>query len=183
MTAIKPALILFATAVVTVTLLGVVYTLTLDPIEVQRKNAEEAALREVLPRAGEFTEIEIEPTGSIDKIFAGTAGGNTVGYVVELSPEGYGGTILLVVGISSETERLSGMRVVKHSETPGLGARAVNEDFYRKFDGRELVPLWVVKTSPGEYEIDAISSSTITTRAVTEAVNEAIDWYNGGGWR
>jgi electron transport complex protein RnfG len=87
----------------------------------------------------------------------------------------------MMVGISKAEEKITGMRVVKHSETPGLGALAVNQSFYSQFDGRKLSPLRVVRTSPGENDIEAITAATITTRAVTNAVNLAIEWYNGGG--
>jgi electron transport complex protein RnfG len=74
---------------------------------------------------------------------------------------------------------------MKHTETPGLGSLATQESFYRKFDNRNLVPVKVVRTAgtagAGEDEIVAITSATITTRAITNAVNEAIEWFNGGG--
>ena len=54
---------------------------------------------------------------------------------------------------------------------------AVKGNFYRQFNSRELVRLNVTRSSPGENEIQAITSSTVTTRAVTGAVNEAIEWY------
>jgi electron transport complex protein RnfG len=70
------------------------------------------------------------------------------------------------------------MRILKHTETPGLGAKASTEAFYRKFDNKKLIPLKVIKTSARyEDEIEAITASTITSRAVTNAVNEAVEWY------
>jgi len=113
-------------------------------------------------------------------VYEGVGGdGEKAGYVVALSPEGYSGKIDMMVGISSAGETVTGMRVLRHTETPGLGAMAVRESFYGKFDGRSLTPLTVVKSAPGENEIDAITSATITTRAITGAVNEAITWYGG----
>jgi electron transport complex protein RnfG len=84
----------------------------------------------------------------------------------------------MMVGILATEAKISGMRVLRHTETPGLGANAVREDFYRRFENKYLVPLTVVRTSPGANEIQAITSSTITTRAITNAVNEAIAWYH-----
>ncbi|MCL2381402.1 MAG: RnfABCDGE type electron transport complex subunit G [Treponema sp.] len=176
---IKPAVTLFVTAVITIAALSVVYNLTLEPIERQIQRTQEAALRAVLPGAEEFRLIEAETPGSIVAVYEGLTGGVLVGYVVELSPAGYGGTIDLVAGISVPDERITGMRILRHSETPGLGALAARENFYQRFDNRPLVPLEVVRYSPGEHQISAITSSTITTRAVTGAVNEAIRWFNG----
>jgi len=174
---LKPAAVLFITAVITVTLLSVAYNLTLEPIENQKRKTQEAAMKEVLPRADKFSEIQIELSGSMSAVYEGFIDDMLVGYVVKLSPKGYGGAIDLITGISVLTNTLIGMRVIKHTETPGLGALAVKGNFYRQFNSRELARLNVTRSSPGENEIQAITSSTVTTRAVTNAVNEAIEWY------
>ena len=183
---IKPAATLFITAAITIAALSVVHTLTLEPIETQKRKTQEAAMREVLPGAGEYREIPAEKSGSIVAVYEGRPGGkgssgSLVGYVVQLAPEGYSGAIDLIAGISVPDKKITGVRVLRHSETPGLGALAVKEDFYRRYDGKELLPLGVVRASPGEQEIQAITSATITTRAITRAVNEAIAWYHAQG--
>ena len=180
---IRPAATLFITAVITIAALSVVYTYTFEPIQIQRFRKQEAAMKAVLPEANDFREMQADISGSMVAVFEGLfrgegeGNGTLVGYVVSLSPSGYSGNINLMVGICATDERISGMRIVQHSETPGLGALAVRPEFYRRFDNRALVPLGVVKTSPGEHDIQAITSSTITTRAITYAVNEAIEWY------
>jgi electron transport complex protein RnfG len=180
---IKPATTLFITSVIIIAALSVVYNYTFEPIQVQRYRKQEAAMRAVLPQASDFRQIPIERSGNLTVVYEGRlhgegeSNGTLVGYVVALSPRGYSDNIDLMVGISVPDERITGMRVVRHSETPGLGALATREDFYRRFDNRALVPLGVVRSSPGEHEINAITSSTITTRAIVNAVNEAIEWY------
>jgi electron transport complex protein RnfG len=189
---LKPALSLFIIAAVVTALLGIVNALTLEPIARKIKNAQEKAMKEVLPQAGDFREISWEGAGrsgarsgaksgagNIVSIFEGISGNVTVGYVIELAPAGYSGTISMMAGISKTDNKITGIRILRHTETPGLGALAVNEKFYRQYDGKQTVPLRVVKTSPGNDEIEAITGSTITTRAITNAVNEAIQWYNG----
>ena len=178
---IKPALSLFAIAAIITALLGFARNVTLEPIEKQRKAAQEKTMKAILAEADAFREVDAEKTGSIVRVFEGLKGGKTIGYVIELSPNGYSGAVNMMVGISGADDKITGMRVVKHSETPGLGALAVNRNFYRQFDDRKLLPLKVVKTPAGEGEIQAITAATITSRAVTGAVNEAIAWYNGGG--
>jgi electron transport complex protein RnfG len=176
---IKPALSLFIIAAISTTLLGLVRNVTLEPIANQRKKAQQNTMIAVLSEATEFTEIEnVEKTGNIDNIYEGRNKGELVGYVVALSPAGYSGDISMMVGISSTRNVITGMRVLRHTETPGLGAVAVKESFYRKYDNKRLVPLNVVKVSPGENDIEAITSATITSRAITNAVNEAIAWYS-----
>ena len=174
---IKPAITLFITAVITTAALSVVYNYTFEPIQIQRVRKQEAAMRAILPQASGFQEISTEKSGSIVAVFEGLNNGNLVGYVVALSPRGYSGNIDLMVGITVPNDRMTGIRIVQHSETPGLGALAAKEDFYRRFDDRSLAPLGVVRASPGEHDISAISSATITTRAITGAVNEALTWF------
>jgi len=70
------------------------------------------------------------------------------------------------------------MRILRHTETPGLGAFATREEFFRKFDNKKLQPLKVVRTpASADDEIQAITGATITSKAVTGAVNEAIGWF------
>ena len=185
---LRPAFTLFIIAAVTIAALGVAHTLTLEPIETKKRGVREAAMREVLPLAADYREIPLPESlrdrGSIAAVYRGESGGELCGYVVQCAPEGYGGVIDILVGISapgaSSGEKITGMRVLRHSETPGLGALAVKEDFYRRFDGKPLVPLGVARNSPGENDIQAITSATITSRAITGAVNEAIEWYRSG---
>ena len=176
---IKLTLQLFIVSAVTTALLAMTYAFTLEPIANQAKMTQEKMMKAILPQADDFTEISAEKSGNIVRIFEASNENGIIGYVVELSPSGYGGVINMVVGISKADNVVAGMRVLKHSETPGLGANSVTEKFYRKYEGKELAPLKVVKASPRGNEIDAITSATITTKAITNAVNEAIEWYQG----
>ena len=178
---LKPAMTLFITAVLTIAALSVVFINTYEPIQIQRQIRLEAAMRAVLPHAEEFREMQAQVSGRMVAVFEGTIDDIVVGYVVSLSSPGYSGNIDLMVGIYSADQSISGMRIVRHTETPGLGALIVRPDFYRRFDSRPLIPLGVVRTSPGEHDIQTITDSTITTRAVTDAVNEAIAWYLAEG--
>jgi len=174
---IKPALSLFIIAAISTVLLSLVRDFTLTPIENQRRKTLENAMKAVLNEASIFEEFPIEKTGSIVRVYEGKNGTESIGYVIELSPAGYSGAVEMMVGISKAKNEITGMRVLRHSETPGLGALAVKESFYSKFEGRKLVPLNVVRALPEENDIEAITSATITSRAVTNAVNEAIQWY------
>jgi electron transport complex protein RnfG len=180
---LKPALSLFIIAAVCTTMLSLVRDITLEPIQNQRKKTQENTMKAVLNEATEFRELGhpsdvlTTKSGSIVSIYEGSSRGEVVGYVVELSPSGYSGEIYMMVGISSVKSEITGMRVIRHSETPGLGALAVKESFYSKYDGKKLVPLNVVRVSPGANDIEAITAATITSRAITNAVNEAIEWY------
>ena len=184
---LKPAIMLFIFAAITTAALALVYRVTYEPIQEQHRRLQERTRQEVLPKAASFTEpVVLSDSTSIRSVTEGLDGqGETIGYVIEIStPRGYAGDIDLMVGISAAENIVTGMRILKHSETPGLGALAARERFYRLYDGRALAPIrLVVRTSAVEGEIEAITAATITTRAINDAVNEAITWYAGGGFR
>jgi len=178
---IKPAASLFIAAAITVAALSFVYNKTYESIEKQKNKAQEKAMRELLPEADVFNQIQAELFGNIDAVYGGYHQSDKfvnfpAGYILKLSPSGYSGEIDFLVGVSAEKQKVTGIRILRHSETPGLGALSVKEDFYGQFSGKNLSPLRVTKSSPGSDEIQAITSATITSRAITNAVNEAIEW-------
>jgi electron transport complex protein RnfG len=178
---IKPAFSLLLIAAISTAALALVRNYTLEPIENQRRTTQERVKKAILAEAAGFEEIPAPQTGSIVRIYKASNENGQVGFVLELAPTGYSGAINMMVGIATPENKLSGMRVMKHTETPGLGALATLESFYRQYDNRDLVPLRVVRASAGTNEIEAITGATITTRAITNAVNEAIVWFNQGG--
>jgi electron transport complex protein RnfG len=72
------------------------------------------------------------------------------------------------------------MRVVSHTETPGLGAKATEEGFMAQFEDQSAAsPLEVIKSgTPGQNEVSAITGATITTQAVAQGVNYSIEMFN-----
>jgi len=90
--------------------------------------------------------------------------------------KGYGGSITITVGIDTEG-KITGVEIGDNNETPGLGTKAKDEPFISQFVGIiPEEPLTVVKRNKTKSEeIDAISSATITSRAVTKAVQAAVD--------
>jgi electron transport complex protein RnfG len=97
-----------------------------------------------------------------------------------VAPDGYSGTIRLLVGINVDGT-LSGVRAVSHHETPGLGD-AIDEDrsdWIHSFDGKSLTspPLnrWKVRKDGGDF--DQFTGATITPRAVVKAVRNALLYY------
>lgn len=107
--------------------------------------------------------------------------GNSIGYVMTAtSSSGYGGDVQIAVGISSVSETITGFSVLSHSETAGLGAKCTDAEFKNQFNGKSTNGIVCVKTgASSDTEIDAISGATITSSAVTEAVNSALTVYSG----
>lgn len=188
---IKDALVLFIITLISGVSLGFIYQITKAPIEKAMMAAKSEAYKQVFADASEFkmndeetamieavnTELASQDFGNvrIDEIVdALDASGNVVGYVIgSTSSDGYGGDVSISVGISKEN-MINGIAFLSISETPGLGMRATEEEFYSQFAGKKGATLSVTKSgNAGETEINAISGATITSRAVTNAVNAA----------
>lgn len=168
-----PTAILFVICVVVSAALAGTNLLTKDKIaEQQALKAEES--RKIVLNAAESFE---EQNGG--EYYTGLAGGETVGYVFETESKGYGGTVKVMTGISAGGE-ITGVVILSHAETPGLGANAEKESFRGQF--QQAAPengIEVVKyQTPGEGQIEAMTGATITSKAVTDAVNQAVEHYH-----
>lgn len=172
---LAPAAILFIICVVVAAALAGTNALTKDRIAQAALAKAEESRMVVLPGAESFEEAA---DGSH---YIGKAGGNTVGYVFETESKGYGGTVRVMTGISAEGD-ITGVVILSHSETPGLGANAERESFREQFKqpAANSTGIQVVKfQAPNEGEIQAMTGATITSTAVTNAVNSAIELYQG----
>ena len=173
---VKVGTILFFITAIAAAILAGVNGFTAPVIAENKRQAEEKAMKDVLPNATEFVKSEYaELTDSlVSEIYEGTG----AGYVVKVNPKGYGGTISLIVGIDNEY-KVTGVEVISQSETAGLGANCTKEDFRAQFVGK-TENVEVVKNGAEGNQVDAISSATITTKAVTSGVNAAILAVKGG---
>ena len=108
-------------------------------------------------------------------IFPGKKGGKCFAVAFEVTGQGYGGPIGVIIGIDLKTGHLTGKRVTTHSETPGLGARSVEPGFYEQFVG--LAPAGVALMDKGG-KINAISGATTTTRGVLKAVRKGMELFS-----
>ena len=97
---------------------------------------------------------------------------NIVGYVFTTSAKGYGGDIITMVGIKADGT-VAGMDFLSISETAGLGMNADTDDFKNQFVGKSG-EIGVNKNTSSDTEIQALTGATITSKAVTQAVNTAL---------
>jgi Na+-translocating ferredoxin:NAD+ oxidoreductase subunit G len=171
--------ILFTITAIAGLLLGAAHSVTLEPIAKQDQMAKAAALKVILPKAEEFKDKKVALEGTVTEVNEGTSSGKTTGYAIKVAPKGYGGAIQMMVGISTEG-KVEGIKILSHSETPGLGANAPQPKFSGQFAGKPTEKeLTVVKKAPSaNNEIEAISGATISSKAVTSGVNEAVKFYN-----
>ena len=187
----KDALILCAITLVAGACLGGVYEVTKGPIEVANQKAKAEAYRAVLPEAADFTSDDLtELLASANAQIAGLGYGNVtvdeavtavdgsgspVGYVVtSTSNDGYGGAITVSVGIQSDGT-VSGIEFLTLAETAGLGMNAQKPEWKAQYGGKNVDAFAVTKNgASADNEINAISGATITSNAVTRAVNAAV---------
>ena len=179
---IKLSIILFTITFVATLLLTLCNYLTKDRIAILEKQNSENAMREVIQDA-EFRVISLNDDflnkySSYSEIEAYRAvkGGKFAGYCIKVQPTGYIGKINMIVGINPDLS-YSGIKIVSMSETPGLGAKTGEASFYKQFSEGKKGTLSVVKnaSSPKENEINAVSGATISSNAVTDGANCALE--------
>lgn len=181
----KLGLNLLIISAVAALLLALTNSVTASTIAQRNEQANGEARKLVLESAQDFEQVKDVKTDNskgveVSEIYeAKDASGNTVGYTLKVLPSGYGGTIELMVGIDSAKGQVSGINVVSNSETAGLGAKSTDPEFSDQYKGKPLEELSVLKNgTPGDTEIKAISGATITSTAVTNGVDAAIEVYN-----
>lgn len=173
-----PTVTLFVICLIVSALLAGTNALTKEPIAQNELKKSQEAMQSVCPDAVSF---EGEKGLEIEAYKALNESGEVIGYAIPVSSKGYGGDVSVMVGISSvDGGMVTGVEILSHSETPGLGANATNESFRNQFkDNPSLHGFSVVKDGSGgtEGKIDAITGATITSNAVKNAVNEALNIY------
>ncbi|MBE6991764.1 MAG: RnfABCDGE type electron transport complex subunit G [Ruminococcaceae bacterium] len=166
---LKLGVILFLICAITAGLLGFVNSITEDRIAEITAEKTAKAMSTVLP-ADAYDEVEY--TGSdalVVTAYKASTGGSPVGYVVEVTPSGFGGTIDMVVGVDMNGA-VTGVDIIDMSETSGLGANASKASFREQYIGG--TGNFAVSKDGGT--IDALTGATVTSRAVTSGVNAAV---------
>lgn len=173
--------LLLITAIVAA-LLGGVNMVTSPIIAENTEAAFNENMKELLPEADKFekdgTKLPEPESGvTVDGIYAGMLDdGTIVGYVASaVCGEGYGGDIVVMLGIDSDC-KVTKAKVTEMSETPGLGAKSQSEwiDQYSGL-GQDIQVDKNGSAASAEYKVEAISGATITSKAVTKAINASLD--------
>lgn len=210
-TIMKNTLILFAITLVAGLGLGFVYNVTSDARAEQEEKTKLSAYESVMPGMKDFESVKIDGDGvkfiedkvknnekannistikpfnaTIDEIvLAKDKDGKNLGYIVTVTDnEAYDGSLQMTVGVT-EDGTVKGISFLSLSETPGLGMKADEDSFKSQFKNKKVDYFVYEKSGASEdNEINAISSATITSNAVTHGVNAAIycvDYITGGG--
>ena len=166
-------------ALVCALLLALVNALTEKKIARVQEAKTAAAIAQVVPS---FDGSPVDTTVLVDAqeylVHKAMAGGSVVGYAIETVTAGFGGPINMMVGFSEDGEIYS-TAVVSHSETPGLGAKITdnNSHFRTQFAHKKPAEGYALAVTKDGGDVDAITASTITSRAFTLAVAKAYNVF------
>lgn len=156
--------------------------------EIAQRAAEDlqASLAQVLPDSLHDNDLSAARATIVDaeegavEVYRARKGGTVAGAAYEMLGKGYGGDIRLLLGVGADG-RLLGVRVLSHTETPGLGDKieTAKSDWVLAFDGLSLGDpprdQWKVKKDGGRF--DQFSGATITPRAVVAAVRRGLAFF------
>jgi Na+-translocating ferredoxin:NAD+ oxidoreductase subunit G len=183
-TFINMVVALFAVTFIAAAALGFVYDLTKDAIELAKMRAQSAAIEKVLPEYDELgTSWKTAVTSTSDSLefFPAYKNGERVGVAVRtFTNNGFSGYISIMAGFDNEGT-ITGFEVLRHAETPGLGSKM--DVWYSNSEKSDQNVIgknpdshnFKVKKDGGDF--DAITASTITSRAFLEALVRAYDAY------
>jgi len=170
-----PTVTLFLICLVMTALMALTNSVTAPWIAALTADSEVSAKQQVLPEAAAFSEAkQLKKDGEIYSCYEGLDGaGRAIGLVFVTTAKGYGGDIRVMTGIDLKGA-VTGVQILSMNETPGLGSKAQDDGFLAQFLGK-AGKLQVVKSQADGNEILAITGATISSRAVTDAVNLAIE--------
>jgi electron transport complex protein RnfG len=181
---LKLSLILFFICAISAGALAMVDAITRDRIAANEESKERTLRGKALAgeERGAQVVFDVEPV-EIEgrRYYVGRIDGKLVGTAfTAVTNQGYGGPIEIVVGMDAAGEKLAGVRIKSHSETPGLGANAaqirygeIEPWFLAQFAGLSPADVHLKRDDPNGM-IDAITAATITSRAVTDCVREEV---------
>lgn len=162
--------------------LAVVYERTSPLIAEHEADKQKEAVENVLPEAEEIEKTEREGT----TFFEGRdSNGSPAGVAVLLEGSGFQGMIEVMVGTDPSGEKIFGIEILQHEETPGLGARIEEEGYRDNYRDKPFGEYEVVKReAQDDYEVEAISGATVSSENVARIVEDAVEKirkvYGGG---
>jgi electron transport complex protein RnfG len=164
--------------------LSVVYSLTKQTIDAQQSKDLNAALQEIFPGADQFDEITASLSSPDPRILIGNAyaikkGGTLAGIAVKAAGPSYGGSAVILSGFTPD-KKVAKVVILELLDTPGLGANAANPNYFvdkpnkitfpGQFEGKSIADAFEVKA-----DVEAITASTITSRAIAEIIKTSGD--------
>lgn len=163
---------------------GYVNSLTGPLIEKQILENKIKSFREVYPQSDKVEDetakyLKENHDPVVKEVNIAYSSGSPAGVIYMVQTKGYSGPITVLAGFDIATAKITAIKVLNQTETPGLGAKAKDSAFQNRYkDKSASAPLEVTKTAPAkENQIQAITASTITSKAVTKGVNAAREHF------
>lgn len=171
----KMVIVLTIITAISALVLATVHSGTKDRIAEAYRQDFLKGLKVVLPGFDNEPDVEFKQMKD-RKIYIGKKAGETFGYAVQaVSPKGYSGDIVVLVGVDPEGKIL-GIEILKHAETPGLGNKIEFKSWRDTFLGLDKKNSNIAVKKDGG-NIDEFSGATISPRAVCEAVNDGLEFF------
>lgn len=175
-------MVLTVLAAVSAGVLAFVNDKTAEPIAKAELEEKMRAVRAILPEFDnepdkDMVTIKME-NGEVVEIYRGRKDGEIVGVAFEVvAPDGYSGDIKFMVGVNIDGV-VQGIEILKHLETPGLGAKITEDDFKGRYSGKSLgdPENWAVTKDGGTFL--PITGATISSRAITKATHNGLEFFS-----
>lgn len=192
----KPAMVLCVITLIAGVALSGVYNMTKDTIEAQQLAAKAASYKEVVPEAETF-EADDAITAAVEALEGGVYGtsygkvfihevyvgkdasGNVAGYAIGASSnDGFDGTIGISIGLTADGT-VNGIAFTELHETAGMGMRCGDPEFKDQFNGKNVSQFTLNKAggAASDEEINSVSGASVSSGAVVNTVNAALDFY------
>ncbi len=177
-------IVLTAICVVAALALSAVYDVTKEPIKEQIRLARLRAIKAVLPAYDNKPDQETQQTVTgkdrqgKDRVlifYKASKEGQPVGTAFSVNEKGFGGEITVMMGVDQQSV-ITGVEILLHKETPGLGAKIEEEGFRRQFVGKSLLSSKIALKKDGG-DLDQITGASISSRAVAKAVKKGLTLY------
>lgn len=170
-----PTISLFLICLVITAALALTNNITAEKIASNEQASKEESMLTVCPGSKTFEEV------IPDTLYKGLDdSGNIKGYAISTTAQGYGGQVKVMTGVN-DGEIIAVDVFYNNDETPGLGKNTSNESFRDQYKGLSVnkdIAVSKDDASGNAQTVDAVTSATISSRAVTQAVNEACHLYN-----
>ena len=170
---LKPVIALFLFTAVAAVIVGFMHTITAEPIERRMFEREQDAINDIIPNSFPHETKELDlPYSTVWRLDSReNEQGELLGYVFFARSRGYDGLVHMLVGFNTEGYIL-GVRIISHTETPGLGTVIVSEAFLSQFYGLRG-PIEAIGNPQRPHQIDVVTGATLSVNAVIHAVNDA----------
>ncbi|MCX7957395.1 MAG: RnfABCDGE type electron transport complex subunit G [Endomicrobia bacterium] len=168
----KMVIVLFIICCLSGLSLSYLYVKTAPKIQLNKIEKEIKIKKQIMPKSENFSTKSISNNLVIEECYS--KDNKVIGLLLKDISKGYAGDIEYLVGIDISTPpKISGIKIISHKETPGLGANVAKEKFLFQFIGKTANELTLKKENPDGL-IDAITGATITSRAITNSLKKLL---------